>query len=124
MPSLTSLSSRRSGELSKADAIGGNLTLSTGSSICASAGRHLWKTCAFVAGMHPRLGAAAVNLHPRLVGGRVIECASEDDCNTRQHIGFGDDTRSAIRAKPPAHLLSRVAGIILGLQFALQVDRC
>jgi hypothetical protein len=66
----------------------------------------------------PKAGAAAVNLHPRLVGGRIIEGASEDNCQRRQHIGFGDDTRSAIRAKPSAHLLSRVAGIIVGLQFA------
>jgi hypothetical protein len=86
-------------------------------------GRHLVEALAFAAGMHPGLGTTAIDLHRGREGGRIVERAGEHERYPRQNIAFGDDARSAIWTEPTTNLLSGVAGVVIGLQFALNVYR-
>jgi len=85
--------------------------------------RHLFKAWALAAGMHPGLGAGAVDFHGGGERGRIVERAGQQERHPRQSIGLGDNAGAAIRAELTADLPSRIAGIVVGLQLAPDVDR-
>src|SRR3954451_5229450 len=76
--------------------------------------RHFREARPVAAGVHPGLGAAAIDLYSRLVRGRIVERASKDDYETWHHIRLCKNARSAVRAKPPPHLLPGLPRIIVG----------
>ncbi len=73
--------------------------------------------------MDPGLRAGTVDFHRWREGGGIVERAGQHERYIRQDIGLGDDARSAIRAEPAPHLLSGIAGIVIGLQPAVDADR-